>query len=65
MIYTKTIRNIFFLIIVSLSSTSRAEIYSAKSIEEINNTIFRVTIKKKFQKNTFINVFGKVFNKTG
>ena len=50
MIYTKTIRSIFFLLIVSLSFTSRAEIYSAESIEEVNNTILELLSKRNPKK---------------
>ena len=50
MIYTKTIKSIFFLLIVSLSFTSRAEIYSAESIEEVNNTILELLSKRNPKK---------------
>ncbi|MEM6338827.1 MAG: hypothetical protein AAF673_02740 [Pseudomonadota bacterium] len=50
MVYTKTIRNIFFLVIISLSFTSRAEIYSAESIEEVNNTILELLSKRNPKK---------------
>ncbi len=50
MLFTKTIRSIFFLLIILLSSTSIAEIYSAESIEEVNNTILELLSKRNPKK---------------
>ena len=46
MVLTKNIRNIFFLLIIIISSISNAEIYTAESIEEINNTILDLLSKR-------------------
>ena len=50
MLFTQTIRSIFFLLIILLSSTSIAEIYSAESIEEVNNTILELLSKRNPKK---------------
>ena len=54
MVFSKTIRNIFFLLIILLSSISKAEIYSADSIEEINNTILELLSKRNPRKTLLI-----------
>ena len=50
MVFLKNIRNIFFLLIIVLPSISIAEIYSASSIEEINNTIMELLSKRNPKK---------------
>lgn len=54
MVLTKNIRNIFFLLIIIISSISNAEIYTAESIEEINNTILDLLSKRNPKKTLLI-----------
>ena len=50
----KNIRAAFFLLIIFISFSSRAEIYSAKSLEEINNTILELLSKRNPEKTLLI-----------
>ena len=50
----KNIRTAFFLLIIFMSFSSKAEIYSAKSLEEINNTISELLAKRNPEKTLLI-----------
>ena len=54
MVYMKNIRSVLFLLIILLSSVSKAEIYVAESIEEINNTILKLLSKRDPEKTLLI-----------
>lgn len=54
MVYMKTIRSVLFLLIILLFSVSKAEIYVAESIEEINNTILKLLSKRDPEKTLLI-----------
>lgn len=54
MVYMKNIRAAFFLLIVFGFISSKAEIYSAESVEEINNTILELLSKRNPSKTLLI-----------
>lgn len=54
MVYMKNIRSVLFLLIILLFSVSKAEIYVAESIEEINNTILKLLSKRNPKKTLLI-----------
>jgi chorismate mutase len=50
----KNIRSVLFLLIILLFSVSKAEVYVAESIEEINNTILKLLSKRSPEKTLLI-----------
>ncbi len=50
----KNIRAAFFLVMIFIFSSSKAEIYLAESLEEINNTILELLAKRNTGKTLLI-----------